>query len=344
MPQDITLLIPTHNRHAYLNRILDYYGTADFKILVADSSASYYDGIIKNPQAVYKHFPGMGLPQKLALAMQEIDTTFAVMCADDDFIIPSGIEACIDFLQSNKSFTAAQGNTVCYFKNSIKQNAVRFSAMYFNQLSFEIAADSPLKRIEKLFDPYRTIFCAVHYTKVLQTAFSKDLSIGNLFLNEYLSGIIPVALGKYKELNVFYQVRENADDSGDKSTDNIDRIVSNDKYKIEYDNYLNYVSTIIAAENNLDKSICKQTVVAAFERFAKELNNTRSGVEQQITLKKKIGNLVGKVPLIGKQIVLANRDAERKRFLSLIVKNTIEQKELERVEHLIKRYSNAITG
>src|SRR5205085_1271694 len=170
-------------------------------IVVADSSDKEYTLPFQSNYIQYYHFPGIGLPQKLSAALRKIHTTFTVMCADDDFIIPEGIQTCAEFLKANKEYAAAQGNCVCYFKDTIHDTRVKFLPMYIDQLSFAIADNVVLKRVSDLFKRYRSIFCAVHYTKNLQLAYNENIAINNLFLNEYLSGIVPLSAGKYKELN-----------------------------------------------------------------------------------------------------------------------------------------------
>lgn len=39
---NITLVIPIHNRHKYLTRLLDFYSSVEIKIFIADSSQKKY--------------------------------------------------------------------------------------------------------------------------------------------------------------------------------------------------------------------------------------------------------------------------------------------------------------
>ncbi|KKL68331.1 hypothetical protein LCGC14_2126020, partial [marine sediment metagenome] len=96
----ISLIIPTHNRHQYLTRVLDYYNGINLKILVADSSQKEYP--FKNKYDIdYFHYPNYIPHKKLADIIQEVKTPYVFMCADDDFIIPKAIEKCIKFLDNN---------------------------------------------------------------------------------------------------------------------------------------------------------------------------------------------------------------------------------------------------
>ncbi len=340
MLQDITLFIPTHNRPGYLARILKYYSGISIKILVADSSSTRFEGEGLSDQVTYIHLPGDSLPKKMAKTLKMVNTKFVVMCADDDFIIPEGIEACLDYLKSNKGFIAAHGNCISYHKHFPDSESIVFSVMYTSQLSYQISLEDPFERAGQLFNPYRTIFCAVHYTKNLQLAYQETIPVNNLFLNEYLSGVIPIVTGKYIELPVFYQVREYAEDSGDKTTDNLDIITSDTRYREEYQLWLRYISRIVSGITGLSEEDSFNKIDQLFNNFSKSLQKDK---EQKpgISFKKKIGNIIGNIPLIGVKIISKNRELERKAALALLIKNEMDKKNLAAVEKIIKTYANS---
>src|SRR5215210_5385137 len=94
----ITLIIPTHNRHHYLNRILDYLKSQTFQIIIADSTEQFYSSNTLSSNYNYLHLPGKTLTQKLSIALHLVQTEYVLMCADDDFLIPQGVIDCVNFL------------------------------------------------------------------------------------------------------------------------------------------------------------------------------------------------------------------------------------------------------
>ncbi|MGZ3852774.1 MAG: TIGR00180 family glycosyltransferase [Flavisolibacter sp.] len=339
---EISLIIPTHNRHGYLRRILDYYATIKIGIVIVDSSEEAFKGHFDGTTIVYNHYPNMSLPQKLRHALNQVKTRFVAMCADDDFIIPEGMEACLKFLNHNKSFVVAQGNNVMYRKQRDYASAIEINPMYLQQLDFEITYQDPLERLNKLFHPYRTIFSAVQYSSVLRKAFENlDPQIKNLYLNEYLTAVIPILSGCYKELNIFYQVREFSLTSDDKTTDNLDVIYTSDNYGIEFSVYLDYLARRAFEITGLEYGYCRRKIQETFLSFSKQIVIDKRNM-QNPNLVKRIGTLIDKVPIYGSRIVLYRRLRQQQRSLVPIIKTSEDVRQLDRVKKFIRDYASIV--
>lgn len=339
MVTDFTLFIPTHNRHAYLDRILDYYASTGIKIVVADSSVKAYEKKIPG-NVDYHYLPNVALPQKMVLGLSKVQTKFVALCADDDFLIPDGIHACVEFLNNSPEYSIAQGLLISYRREGMKQKAMSFSAMSVRTDLYDIAQDDPLERIGNFFEAYESIFYAVHKTTNLQRAYNNALQIKNLYLNEYLSGIIPVILGRYIELPVFYQVREYAANSDDKTTDNMDAIMGNSLYRDEYNGYINYILETIPPQFSNEDT--RKTVQLIFEKMANKLALQKE-MPRPVSFKKKVGSIIGGIPVIGKKFISHSRNIENKRSVSRIIKNERDRQNLLMVENFIKRHASSIS-
>lgn len=335
----VTILIPTHNRHQYLKRILEYYKDENISIIVADSTKEAYIADNKGNSLVqYFHLPTHSLPGKLEWAINKVKTPYVVMCSDDDFTVPGAIYKSIEFLKQNKDFVAAQGNCISYSKKKTKEGKLVYSVLYEDLLSYKIETTDPFERLEKLFSNYRTLFTAVHYTENLRIAFDGVGGIvKNLFLNEYVTAIIPIVAGKYAELLVFFQVREYAEDSDDKTTDGINKIMSEQKYFTERENFLNLMTEKVAAITGSSEKIVSEKLSKVLMRYAETLSSL-----QQVSGKKKIGEKISKIPIFGKWLIGLNRRIENKKKLNKVIKTHLEREELIKVESIIKKYSTTI--
>ena len=180
-------------------------------------------------------------------------------------------------------------------------------------------------------------FSAVQYTDNLKFAF-KDAGkiVKNLYLNEYLTVIVPVISGKYKELSFLYQVREYAEDSGDKVTDNLDKILHDDKYKNEFDNFIYLTAAKIAAVIKKDEIKIQEELRTILRRFSQSpiLKN-----KTKISFKKRIGFLVQYIPIIGEQLIKKNRELEKAADMKKILRIEEEKQQLLKIESIIKKYS-----
>ena len=123
---DLTILIPTMNRHEFLARALEYYKSVDFKgyIIIGDSSEGEQlqknEDSIASPEQLniihrlYSNPPYLYPGTCIQEMNKEISTNYAVYQGDDDLFIPSALQQCIDFLeQSPDEFVAAGGKRCC---------------------------------------------------------------------------------------------------------------------------------------------------------------------------------------------------------------------------------------
>ena len=342
--ENVTILILTHERQDYLERALEYYTGYSLKIVVADSSSMPFKMIPNYSSVEYLHFQGKTHGQKLSEVLTLIGTRYTVMCADDDFTIPDAIETCIEFLEKNTTYAVAQGNSVSYKKETEYPGGPVLNVMYPGQYSFVINQDTPFDRIAGLFHNYRTIFCAVHHTQYLRLAYGGiNDRFTNLFLNEYLSAIIPLIAGKHIELPVFFQVREYTHISGDKTTDNLDVIYTEGRYSTELNNYLEYTADIISHMITMDKETCKQALNDILSVFAEKLAAQKS-MYVSVTFLKRAGKIISHVPFIGKKIILYHRSISRKKQVSGILRTKQDIVNLHVINRLILKYAARLSG
>ncbi|MFT4091997.1 MAG: TIGR00180 family glycosyltransferase [Niabella sp.] len=324
MQQKITLVIPTHNRHRYLQRVLKFYANSGIAIIVGDSTLQPLNPVPSNIS--YLHLPGLSLPEKLKRLTAEVKTQYTVLCADDDFIITGSIFKCLDFLEQHSDYAVAQGRIICYNKEALLKNEVNFSVIYKEDV-IENNEEDPLVRLKKLFAPYHAFFYGVHRTENLRDAFSKNTKELNLFLNEFLTGIIPLYRGKSIELPVLYQVREYSLVSDDKTTTGLFHILNNDQYKNQYDQYLENICEILSQKEGGSRDRLKATLhslLCGLSDHFEELNSNA----QKVSVKKRVGRLVNFIPVIGKKIVSKSRAAERNKQINEMIRTEEDKQAL----------------
>jgi glycosyltransferase domain-containing protein len=116
----VTCLVPTHNRANFLRRWFHFYRQfpPGFQVLVADSSRP--DPAAENREIVaheaglmaakIQHFD-LNLIAKILRALEQVETPFVNLCADDDLILPEAVRRSADFLAANSGYVSAQGRT-----------------------------------------------------------------------------------------------------------------------------------------------------------------------------------------------------------------------------------------
>ena len=335
MKDQITLIIILHNRHANLDRLLEYYSGQYFSIIIADSSSEEHVFVKeRKPYVKYSYTPGLTYTQKVEIILQQVTTDYVALCADDDFIIAEGLFECAAFLNDNPGYCVAQGVILKYYQNTIGKK-LRYDMVYKGDHS--LSSENAVQRMENLFNPYKSLLYALHRTPVLKEAFQNaGAALKNLYLNEYLTSIIPIFKGKSKDLTCLYQVREYAEASDDKTAENIDVVLHAEKYKIELQLFLDHLAGKIDDSAGLDKNALKAFIL-------KELNNYASQIESfkkaKTGFKKRIGYVVGAIPFVGKQYVQNNRYKQSIMDLRkyLTKKDFVE---LDNIEKILKQYKS----
>jgi len=344
MNDAISILIPTHNRHAYLSRLLEYYEGESFRLFVADSTSIPYELAAGQKAPNYFHLPGKSLTQKLTLVLARIDTPYVLLCADDDFVIPAAIHTCVRFLESQPSYSVAMGNVLCYLRDYIGEDRVEFAPAFLDRKGQDtvIEEEQPLARLSLFFRQYREIFYAVHRTENLKTGFAgMDGIITRLYLNEYLTVVVPLLTGKFVELPILYQVREYAPNTGDRHSPNLDAIFTDEGFKREYNSFLAVQSEAAASRCGLSQDEASGQLDLILEEYAGEL--TRKKRQHSMTVRnKKVGLLFQRIPIIGAFLIRQFRHWKIRRSLKPYVRSRQDRQELERIKYLILKHKDRI--
>lgn len=202
---DCTLVIPSHNRHKYLERIFEYYKDASFDVICCDSSEIKYDKII--PKNInYSHLPGLNFKQKMFKTISEVNTEYIVCCADDDFILKSSIHKGIDFLDLNSSYNSVVGKYVGFFKS--------FNSLFYptyNSNNFYIpTVNNPTLNVQEFMSNYYMILWGLYRKKNILKAY--EIILNSNFRNDnFIELIISSFLsysGNIKYLDLIWGVRE----------------------------------------------------------------------------------------------------------------------------------------
>ncbi len=334
----VTLILILHNRHYNMDRLLKYYNNFESRIILADSSQVQYKYSCSKDFFSHIYTPGFSFTKKIENALSLVETPYVVMCADDDFIIAESIKECAEFLDNHPDFAVAQGFAIQYKKIKPLDENVEFGSLY-KDLNYSKETEEPIERLNNFFKHYRSLLYAVHRTEVLRTAYkdSGDI-VTNLYLNEYLSGLLPIFSGKYKELPILYQVREFAPDSDDKITPNLDRIFSDQFFAKEKEQFVDLAVNNISGRYPQYKSIIRQCINNLLLEFSRSPLIGEN--ERKTSLKKKLGKIIGRLPLFGPYLIHHNRKFEKEQDLKKIYLMKYAVLELEKIRRLLMDYAH----
>jgi glycosyltransferase domain-containing protein len=169
----VTCLVPTHNRANFLRRWFAFYVQfpPGFEVVVVDSSQP--DMVLKNSALVRAHSSALrsrhlvldlSFISKIRHALEEVETPWVCLCADDDIVLPSAVRRSAEFLSQEPRYVSAQGRSA-----RVKPSRRWFGHNHLKGYSIE--DDDPLIRCQRLAETWFTNFYAVYRTDTLLEMF-----------------------------------------------------------------------------------------------------------------------------------------------------------------------------
>ena len=277
-----TIVIPIYNRPDCLERILAYYEKyigERYSIIVADSSLDKNKKINKEIVSARQKqrilyidtYPTEINPfHKIADAVNYVESKYCVICADDDFIIPNGIEKAIEFLERNTDFTTAHGAYISFFlKNSGKAQPQFIWQPIYPYSS--IVSDSAKERLIKHFADYCQTMYAVHRTEFLQMIYRELLEskVDPLLFGELLPDMLTLIYGKMKRLKVLYAARQAFSTHGGNwpSMQDFKKVGKFDK---EYEKFRNCLTVNLTKNSGLAQKEASKVVDVGMDAYFKK--------------------------------------------------------------------------
>ncbi len=278
MTGTVSLIIPTYNRAAYLDRLLFYLKIQKFShpIYVLDGSPDEYG--IENQTVVQKHnnfldihyefHPKTEPYLRIYNKLKDITTPYVVINNDDDFVLPSMIEKGIAFLENNPDYSVFHGRTIVFDtqENEPLGDVVEMREFRQNSLSQE----SSLERVCLFHSDYNSLWRSVQRTDLLAKAFQISIDYRfDHFFSELYPSLFCTAKGKIKRDSSLYSL----------ITGNNPRYFDRSWYQAKLKwvlqpdwhekclQYINSLSEIICEIDKADYNHVYQEMVIGFENY-----------------------------------------------------------------------------
>ncbi len=218
---EISLIIPTYNRPHFLGRLLRYYRKLKFPHLIVVADSSPTPACVMNQEFIapysndlnihYKLFSPDTLPNtKIPQMLGKVASEYAVICADDDFIVPNAIEQCVRYLQANPDYSVVRGRSALINCQSSTYRDSPYGLVTgagpYTQRTIDF--DDVRLRLPNHLMNYTTTFYSVHRRSDLiqNLCVTGDLT----HFDELLPSCLSLIQGKVKCLDVLYTVRQAA--------------------------------------------------------------------------------------------------------------------------------------
>lgn len=199
----LTIIIPTYERHNFLIRSMEYWREFVGRIIIIDSSI--------NPSELrlaglcdYMHVPGMSFTDKLSFAINKIETKYCALCADDDFHAFDALDRAVSFLDDHRDFASVQGHYIAFWQDE----KIEYGIGYDHIHEYVIDNDDPVIRMTDAMRNYMHQIYAVHRTSNLDLTADACRGINHFGAIELNFTLVPMMTGKHQVLPMFYSARE----------------------------------------------------------------------------------------------------------------------------------------
>jgi glycosyltransferase domain-containing protein len=305
-----TIMIPTNMRPRYLKRLLDYYDSfkRQFHILIADSShqdikKKNYEIIssFSNLDIVYldKYDSKINPHHKIADMISYVNDTYCVLCADDDFVVPKGIDEAVSFLEDNNDFSCAHGRYLGYKCNPEKKK------FYWQPIYPYTSITSPdaEERFQCHLEHYYQTLYAVHKVDFFKMIYKELLTsdVDPILFGELLPDMLSLIYGKMKRVETFYAAR--AIDSRVAYWPTISEYIQRNQYENEYIKFKNCLTKHLRKNSEISEEKIMEIIDESMQKYLKSADRTESSLKLgtiikrlhlPIALESKIKNLYGK--------------------------------------------------
>jgi glycosyltransferase domain-containing protein len=169
----LTLVMPTYNRQSYALRGMSYWSNRGVTLYVLDGSpeAISEQKLTSFADNIHYYHMSVSLYKRLEFSMGLVVTEYSALISDDEFFIPSSLEACIQELDSQSELVSCIGRTMQIFKSA---SGVFGMAQYLEMENYSVFQDDAVERMVGHMSSYT---CSTIYSVVRTTVWKRSISI-----------------------------------------------------------------------------------------------------------------------------------------------------------------------
>lgn len=174
--ENLTLIMPTYNRHKYAKRSINFWSNTKVNLIVLDGSVNPLESnfTIKLPPKIkYVHSQESWI-DRIFLGSKLTATPFVMLICDDEFYLPNALDSFVTELNNNETINSVNGMAVAFYPFAKR---LYFRRIYKNFKDASIEFDDPLKRVEAHMMPYAvTGLYGMHRTEI----FKKNVDVAKI--------------------------------------------------------------------------------------------------------------------------------------------------------------------
>ncbi|PCR93916.1 glycosyl transferase family 2 [Pseudomonas fluorescens] len=275
--EQLTVVLISHERPAFLRRAVRFYSTLPCRILVLDSSAEALPGVAGQFANVdYQHLPQFGywgIRAKLAYGIEQLQTPYMVFAADDDFLVHDALHEAVAFMDANPDYSMCHGYSMMYLALANGVSYYRRDKKVCEDYSADLAQD----RLVDYMYQYLPPFYAVQRSDIMRDWY-KAMPEDTIFQwQEVGHTYYMLARGKARILPIPYVVREINYQHSDHSTEIFHSLAYTDAKSVaEREAFAEFLAGLPTQVRHESPEQGKAFVLKSFEALADSLRTGRA--------------------------------------------------------------------
>lgn len=280
--QQLTLVVITQDRPAFLRRTLQYYSSLAARVLVLDASLeSNGDIAALFPQVAYQHLPQFAdKPQQtIAHGVAQVATPFMAFVDDADFLVHDALVQSVDFLAANPAYGLCHGYCLMYKAHGDSVEYLRRDKKVLEDYASDLAAE----RVSSFMDQYLPPFYAVTRTALLEQWFAALPEGCSGEMQEFGHAFYLLASAKARILPIPYVVRESEHRFCGQQTNMLKKLGSTDPESVvERQQFASFLSSLDTGLSVLTTAERAAVVQSAYDTLRTCLDEQRSLTQTSI--------------------------------------------------------------
>ena len=221
-----SLVVPTYQGTPFLRRLLDYLKAEKYlgHLLLTDNSSGEHREFARSCPAQYPELwlevhefdAGIGFVDKLARSLERLAARNVMLCGQDDYIVPEGVEKVVEVMEADPGLACARGRVARFhLRRATGDGLHRTASLDLNKypmLAYEDA--DPLRRVLAHMRAYTSTLYSVHRrAQLVESLRATDAATRNVIFFQYLQSCITVALGRVACVDELFLARQIHDQS-----------------------------------------------------------------------------------------------------------------------------------
>jgi glycosyltransferase domain-containing protein len=154
--------------------------------------------------------PGIGFLDKLARTLERLEARFVMLCGQDDYVVPEGVEKLLEALQADAGLSCIRGRVARFHLRPLERDGAWAASVELNKhpmLAYE--EPRPVDRVLAHLRAYTSTLYSVHRREaLLESLRVTDAATRNVVFWQYLSSCLTAALGRVGCLDELFLARQ----------------------------------------------------------------------------------------------------------------------------------------